>query len=283
MTTYYCYRITAEDSEKYYIGVSHVPSADASEETCLRDGYWGSGGKKFRNWRNRHRDSLKKEILGRYVSKEDAYRAERDFVGDLYLSDPNCLNSVRGGVTVSLDVKSYFAPSHCEIHGETLHMNGSCLRCRTLGTETIENCPIHGDSIHQGGVCRKCASSKMHQQNICEIHGETTFRGAYCLRCVNGGGMEELECSKHGFTIHHKGKCRRCHSEGAIIERECPIHGLVKHQGEHCLRCKRAQEYSMMECSTHGEVKHRNGKCQKCAAAEQKARRAMKGNGSDQT
>lgn len=273
MTTYYCYRITADDSEKYYIGVSHVALDSASEEECLSDGYWGSGGRKFQNWRARHNDSLKKEILGTYVSKYEAYEEERRLIGDLYRSDPNCLNSVRGGITVDLDVKGYFNSATCDVHGEATHMNTTCFRCKTANSEEILECPQHGDSIHWGGNCRKCISSKIHRQDSCSIHGETTFRGSYCLRCLNGGGMDEQECFKHGLTIHHKGKCRRCHSESTIVERECPTHGMVKHQGEHCLRCKRAQEYSVMECLIHGEVKHRNGKCQTCAAAEQKARR----------
>ena len=100
--TFYTYRITAEGSDKYYIGYSHAKHANATEEELLRDGYYGSGGdsegNKFFNWRKRHR-TVRKEILGIFDRRSEALAHEEELVGNAWRDDPLCLNSVPGGAS----------------------------------------------------------------------------------------------------------------------------------------------------------------------------------------
>lgn len=97
---YFTYKITASDSEKYFIGKSKLTMPykgnvedNVSLDDLLIDGYLGSGGVEFQNWKTKHEGTLTKEILGVYRTWGEVVEAEKKLVGKCRATDPNCLNS----------------------------------------------------------------------------------------------------------------------------------------------------------------------------------------------
>ena len=265
--TYYSYRITASDSAKYYIGVSHVKKANASEEECLEDGYYGSGGagrkNKFNNWRKRHRENLRKEILGIHNTRMRAFREERELVGDAWRDDPLCLNSRPGG-----EVRPPHGASgevaRCPEHGETWHQGERCARCVRASSVGRGFCGVHGEVTLRGSRCERCIGERAISEGHCEKHGAVTLQGSTCSSCTTESIVSERQCERHGLTAFRGEHCARCLKLDSQSLRRCPIHGLVKFTGERCNTCLIRESYSLETCEVHGESKHQRGRCVAC-------------------
>lgn len=292
--SHYVYKTTAFDSDKYYYGVRTIKTPKATEDHCLIDGYYGSGGAKFSHWRNIHSAYLQKTIIAIYSRKAEAYLAEKKIIGDLFKEDPLCLNSREGGISVGIN-PSYFRVIEnklCAIHGLAKHLNEKCFNCQADAKVTIAECSIHGLAKHLGDFCYSCMNIEAIQQKTCPIHGEVNHRGDSCLRCVNTrtnyvgncdkhgetpfqglscakcsseNAVSLRECATHGETKHQGGKCRKCVAESFISNRNCEVHGLVKHIGDSCCSCNNERNVSLEICSIHGESKHTGGKCYTCS------------------
>lgn len=262
--TYYTYKITATDSEKYYYGVSHVKIADATVDDCLNDGYMGSGGRnnKFSNWKDKHKKSLIKEVVSTYPRKAFAYESEKSLVGDLWKTDRKCLNSTNGGKGIGVDKKQ--GESHidlCSIHGETKHLGSLCLTCRVSGVSKISTCKVHGETTHFGSTCMQCVGQRQFNKAYCEIHKEeTTHRGVKCLRCHANEQIVTINCKVHGLTKHKGDSCLKCRE--TISLKICPNHGKTKHMGDTCYKC--IKSIKLKQCSIHGESTHNGNQCYKC-------------------
>lgn len=265
-STFYCYRISATDSPKYYIGVSHVVKENALAEDCISHHYWGSGGRKFRLWRDKHEKFLEKEILHITPSREEAYLFEKAAVAYLYKDDQNCLNSTAGGGQINFDVKGYFYLKVCATHRESLHIGETCLRCRTEETFKEKMCDDHGLTIHQGDFCRKCVTEKIYSVKHCEEHGDVKFRKNECTHCSNKKSIVEGYCDRHGNTpFQNTGVCRKCFSENLISIKNCVKHGETKFQAEKCAKCESESRVSVKICDKkHGATKHLGNACCKC-------------------
>ena len=297
--TYYTYKITASDSDKYYYGVSHVKKANATTEDCLNDGYWGSGGlnsgNKFRNWKIRHRGTLKKEVLQTYSRKSSGFLAKKRLIDDSWRTDELCLNSRPGGATGGFEptgkrTTEKDCPSHgrakhlrgkclkciaadrnsmslCLIHGETLHSGRSCIKCSNSSTITVEECPSHGEAKFQSGVCYSCRNKDLHRKLKCLVHGETIHRGGSCLECIAEKKVSRRECPKHGLTKHTGTACYKCFVENSYEEKECPRHGLTIHRGGSCSRCSSKDRYGEKFCLIHGKTTFSGDNCVSCSNA----------------
>jgi hypothetical protein len=81
---YYTYKVEFTNGD-YYLG--------QHKTTDLNDGYTGSGKKlKERN------DPFVYDILEYYNNQEELNKAEKELIGDLWFTDPKCLNMKEGGV-----------------------------------------------------------------------------------------------------------------------------------------------------------------------------------------
>lgn len=92
MTSYYIYKITCTAGslkDHYYIGQHKTDN--------LNDGYKGSG-IKIKKYYKKYPNDYKKEILCFCVDEDDLNQKEDFYVGDLYKTDPLCLNLVSGGM-----------------------------------------------------------------------------------------------------------------------------------------------------------------------------------------
>jgi hypothetical protein len=277
--TFYTYRITATDSDKYYYGVSHVKKANATFADCWNDGYYGSGGgkythNKFSNWKKKHQKSLKKEVLATYAHQAKAYEAERVLVGDLHRTDPNCLNSTTGGKDGGLRLQRSLLSSNfkeCAIHGLAHHRGDTCLKCQQSSTQNMRDCSVHGTTMHFGETCCRCSTLTSVHQAVCTIHGETVFMGNTCKKCSSAKSFAELECPIHGVTAHRAKVCVKCNNEALVTLKECPIHGEVKHVGETCYSCISNAAKSSKICKIHGKAAFVGDSCLRCALNQAQA------------
>lgn len=264
--TYYTYKITATDSNKYYYGVSHLKKSDALAQDCLTDGYWGSGSALYSNWRQKHADYLQKEIIGLYSRKVEAFLAEADLVGTLYRDDPNCLNSIVGGLR-PLHETRVLSDQHCVSHGNTSHTSsGLCLKCVASAIFSEQLCEIHGSGAHRAGVCDRCRYAERRREGICEIHGPWSATQG-CSRCIAEIALREDYCELHGTTVFRGLKCARCNSLSMYSEGSCEAHGQVTLQDGKCISCRMAKMTTLEVCSIHGESIHQGGVCRKCASS----------------
>ena len=265
--TYYTYKITASDSDKYYYGVSHLKRADASKNDCLLDGYWGSGSSLYSNWKQKHKAVLNKEVIDTYSRKAEAFLAEAELVGTLYRDDPNCLNSVVGGLR-PLHENRTLNIQYCEVHGETKHSsNGICLKCASAAIFSQGFCDIHGSVTLRSGVCDKCRYARARREGVCEIHGPWTATQG-CSKCVAGLVLRMDKCEVHGSTIFRGAKCARCSSLSMFSEGSCEIHGSVTLQDGECVSCRVARMTTVEGCIVHGESIHQGGVCRKCVSSK---------------
>ena len=299
--TFYTYRITALDSDKYYYGVSHVKKANATIDDCLNDGYFGTGSSrnsnKFRNWKEKHREHLQKEIVDRFSSRSRAYLAEKELVSDLWEKDPLCLNTVSGGRDggigtskaagairfATCQVHGYtkfrrktcclcsseksHSTRECSIHGMTKFVGSHCFTCQTYAQIKLKNCPVHGETKFRGSVCIRCMSANQRFQGICEIHGRVKFQGAFCTKCIAVERIGVKLCPEHGETQFQGNSCLKCSSNKAFSTKTCKIHGEVTFQGNKCCACMNEARVSMRKCPTHGMTKHQGNSCCKCSYA----------------
>lgn len=271
--TFYTYRITATDSEKHYIGVSHVKQGNASVEDCLNDGYMGTGdpkaeSNKFCNWKRRHKEKLVKEIISLHGRKSEAYEKERLLVGNSWRSDPLCLNSSAGGVRSGMGVALSQASRRtalCEVHGETSHQGSTCNRCALTERDKINLCESHGLVIHRGSKCVTCIVESRITENVCALHGNQKFLDNVCYRCLPKN-VSLRECPTHGVTNHRGESCDNCTASKATTLQECPTHGIAKHRGEVCQKCTTAKGVNIATCEIHGVSNFQGKSCRKCAS-----------------
>jgi hypothetical protein len=305
--TFYTYKITATDSDKYYYGVSHVKKANASIEDCLNDGYFGTGGgksslnNKFVNWKTKHGETVKKEILEQFSRKMEAYNHEKILIGKAWANDPLCLNSVSGGLEGGLNyinsrasikekkcnvhgislhagdtclkcsAKKRFTIQECKIHGKTKFAGKSCIKCYFIASLEEEECSLHGLSLHRKGLCIKCANGSRVSLKSCPIHGETNFIGAQCYYCIDNNIVLKA-CAKgiHGRTLHRGTHCIKCTSEELHQEKFCEkCQKKTTHKGDSCVSCYIQKQITIDLCTKgHGKTKFQAGKCGKCNSAK---------------
>jgi len=273
--SHYVYKITAADSDKYYYGVRTLrDNGAATAEDCLKDPYFGSGGtnasNKFSNWKRKHRAKLRKEIVAITKNKSEAYALERELVGDLWKTDPLCLNSTQGGKAIGQKYQSdqKFPLATCDIHGETTHSaGGKCLRCRTKAIFSDGDCEIHGEVKFRKGKCEKCSGAKRRVERDCEVHGLTLHQGSSCCLCSASKVSYGVKlCAIHGETNFRGDSCTRCAAAKMVNQRACPKHGFTTHLGSNCGKCQGEKLLSTEKCQTHGLTIFVGGTCQKCQA-----------------
>jgi len=296
--TFYVYKITATDSNKYYYGVSHVKIANASkrEIEIVDADYTGSGGdnsnNKFNNWKKKHKKHLQKEIIKTFSRKAEAYALEEELIGDKWQTDPLCLNSIAGGLHGGIgNTSTLISVKTCEIHGDTKHIGNSCYACTAKKTNIEKICEIHGLTKHQGNTCGKCSSENTITIKFCETHGETKHQGNKCRKCLNNNlitikfcethGMTKFSgntclkdvaanihatkyCKIHGDVVHVNDKCRSCLNEKNISIKNCDTHGETKYIGDTCYLCINEDKVYFKECPEHGYVKHHGETCYNC-------------------
>jgi len=289
--SYYIYKITSQNSKKYYYGVRQIFNPAPTFDDCIKDDYFGSGGVKFSNWKQKYENTLNKEVLKIFKIKSVAYAAEEELVGDAWKSDPKCLNSMPGGAG------KYSPPRRteikkCAIHGMVKHSGKICLTCIANKSIRLDACVIHGETKFQGVNCRKCVAAKnvslkecfshgltkhvgekcylcMKNPIIvkdCAIHGATKFRGDQCYKCLADKKISIEKCDKHGVTKFRLGNCDKCNNDGYVTIMNCVIHGDTKHRLNKCSKCVAQKSVSMKECVLHGNTKHQGDVCNKCNA-----------------
>ena len=98
MSIHYIYKITClcgTFKGHYYIG-----KRSSRKEDILNDYYYGSG-EKLRRYYKKYPpvlgETINKEIIEINPTKEDNCRREKEIIGDLYITDPLCLNLMEGG------------------------------------------------------------------------------------------------------------------------------------------------------------------------------------------
>lgn len=304
--THYVYKITSPDSKKYYYGVRSFQKENATVEDCLNDNYMGSGGKlnknnKFNNWKNKYLHSMRKEVIGRYKTKSEAYRIEGELISDKWKTDPNCLNSIGGGRSSYVKhVKDHFSEpiiSFCDTHGETLHtINKKCLTCNVNKSIHRNKCHIHGDTVFRGRNCVKCYVKLAFSIKQCDTHGKSTFRKDKCVKCSTILNLSEKICSIHGKSLHqgdsccscvtakaqsiqycdehgdtafYGDKCRKCSAKTNTTKEHCNIHGNdSSFRGDLCVKCSVNGNILLKVCDIHGETKHQGDTCAKCSLIE---------------
>ena len=87
---HYFYRIINKNTQQYYFGIHSTNN--------LNDNYMGSGvflKKEYKKW---GKDSFIKEILKFFESREKLIKYEQTIVNENILSDPLCLNIIKGGI-----------------------------------------------------------------------------------------------------------------------------------------------------------------------------------------
>lgn len=261
--TNYVYKITASDSDKYYIGVSHVKKPNATHQDCLKDPYMGSGKQKFTNWKKAHKGKLKKSILLVTRSRSEALELESKLVGDRWMTDPKCLNSLAGGIgNHPVNHDSWISMRECPEHGLTKHAGKSCQKCSTRNNFTTRQCIMHGLTSHIGDLCQKCFMAVT--KNTCEVHGDVNFQRGVCLMCSSAKSVSEKVCEVHGLTKHHGELCSKCQISKTDSIKQCPIHGMTKHRGSSCFTCVAQSKVEIKQCPIHGMVKHNGSSCYIC-------------------
>lgn len=268
--TFYTYKITASDSEKYYYGVSHVKKANASVEDCLNDGYYGSGGhqknNKFNNWKRKHLSHIKKEVIEIFERKSEAFLSEKELIGDRWKTDPLCLNSREGGI-VSIYKSSFsssFSKKNCPVHGEVLHRGDTCCTCVSQKSISVRICPIHGETKFSGDNCRSCMIESLISLRECSVHGKVKHYGGSCCSCAATSAVSIRECPIHGEVKHQGEVCNSCLYDSVRDYRECPDHGLSFFVKDSCLKCSMRKVYSNKVCEIHGETVFHKDNCVKC-------------------
>lgn len=263
---HYVYKITADDSDKYYFGRKTITSIQQPTiQECINDGYYGSGGTKYKNWLKKHNSTLRKEILGVHYLWSDAVKAEEEYIGDNYKKDKNCLNSSKGGLSIGAG-NGTVEYKNCDIHGETKHRGSSCLKCVVIKSIKKKHCDTHGYSSHIGDSCFKCVADRTkyspQSRGHCDLHGD--LKTKKCIKC----SYEMRKCSIHGETKHRNDKCLKCISVGRkqIVLQYCLKHGGSQENLENCPSCISLNTFDTGDCVLHGRnVKFRKGKCVSCS------------------
>ena len=259
---FYTYRITAQDSDKYYYGRSSFSFSNEKpkKEDLLHDGYYGSGGEKYKNWKRKHKGLLVKEILGVWDRWGESVVAEKELIGDLYKTDPLCLNSTPGGMSLSgASTKKPVNIKECPIHGFVKHMGNHCYKCmrdrsiQSMGQKShsgkrahiVKNCSIHGDVKHDPITkeCTYCMMASMSKENSILAY-----------------------CPTHGITYHQKSTCLKCSMADIYSTGVCLLHGEGSFKNGHCVACYNTKVLNIqpVHCSKHGNSLIIDGVCLEC-------------------
>lgn len=268
--THYIYRITSSDDTdpRYYIG-RHSLWTGGEPTELVSDGYTGSGGPHFQNWKSAIQ--TKGFNVVKTIEKiSDSFRAnvadEKTIIGDLYKTDPDCLNYVPGGMTTSSVTHIPVMEKCCEIHGDTKFRGDYCMRCLSSKSIHKDVCGTHGMTTFNGKQCLTCQHDKVSNQQECQTHGVTEHRGDTCSKCTTAKGLTEQECEVHGITKHRNGKCLVCQVQSVDFETAlCPVHGMTKHKNNTCIKCSVRNSIHIDHCPIHGDVKFRGGTCTSCS------------------
>jgi len=269
--TFYVYKTTASDSDKYYYGVSHVKKAEASKADCAAHVYFGSGdpksvSNKFVNWKKTHAASLQKEVIATFSRKAEAFALEKKLIGESWRTDPNCMNSAAGGRGHS-KTSPRMSEKSCAVHGLVMHNGATCMSCVAQARQHTSFCEVHGETPFTGDACARCAALDRIHLSECAVHGSTKHRGAICYKCEQQAAVTMKLCPIHGLTKHQGNTCGSCTAESTNSMRECTKHGLTKHQNETCFKCMTEAKNRLQVCAIHGETKHYGSTCAKCALA----------------
>lgn len=273
---HYIYKITNDNinDDKYYLG-RHSVYTDGQEITItdlIQDGYMGSGGKKFQNWKNKTKSDgykLIKTILSTQTTWISNIKAEEKAIGILYKTDENCLNSTKGGIDAHVSNSITYLTKTCPIHGETIFRNDTCCKCSYQKSINEGICKIHGKTKFRRNHCLKCLSSKSIHTDYCDIHGNTLFNGRQCLKCQNNQQKHIQHCDIHGDTLFFGNKCCKCTSQKGLSEQYCNIHGMTQFRNDQCLACQvNNYQLKIKECPIHGMTNFKGDTCLKCSAEQ---------------
>lgn len=268
--TFYIYKITSTENDGYYIGRHLLRGANISDDNCVNDGYWGSGGKRFQQWKSGVAEtSLRKTILSRHQTWAEITLAEAEAIGDLYKTDYNCKNYVPGGVGsggYTNGLGPLIKPGECDLHGEVSFSGDSCLRCVSQSSLREDACEIHGLTIHRNTSCLRCAKEAGYRKDLCPIHGESTFSKTGCWSCIQASTYSLKICEVHGPCKHQGNSCISCYVEKSVDLKRCGVHGLTTHSGSSCYRCRLIRTVTVKLCENHGETKHKGNHCYSCMA-----------------
>lgn len=306
---YYTYRLESSDPNdtRYYIGRHGLWVGDGhvTNEDLMNDGYFGSGGDDFRNWKSSVYDSgyrLIKSIIDTQDTWSDNIKSEAESLDTVYRDDSDCMNKQPGGAGVSGQNIGAYGYGICETHGSVIHRSGycvaclgekaqhnalcsehgmtrfngrRCLKCQQESSLRMGTCEIHGHTQYYGDTCCKCTTDKGLSIGHCDEHGETKFRGGICLACqVNTTPIVMKSCDTHGYTKFKGESCLKCTQIRQM--KICPIHGETKFHGESCVKCVRQASIKIKQCPIHGETKFRGNTCCKCSSAKLKKEKPVK-------
>lgn len=293
--THYLYKITSTKDNGYYIG-RHSTKENLTIEEAKADGYWGSGGAKFRNWVKKiGKENLVKEVLGLYPDRESLIKAEEKTIGENYKL-PECKNTRPGGLGLAAYGFPPFEVKLCLKHGKVKHMGAHCSTCLVEKTishsycnvcqkttthqgktctvcvsnkvNVLKTCKKHGLVGHKGGSCNTCAQEKILAVKKCNKHGLVQHLGSVCSTCNAEKGLVLKICKKHGEVWHrkHNGECISCSTASLSVEKYCGKHGWVGHKGDSCNVCSQEGVFKEAHCKKHGLTTHQTGKCSVCIA-----------------
>lgn len=270
---FYTYRVSSTQSPGYYIGRKLFRNTEHTEDDLLLDGYFGSGGKKFKGWlESVDSDSLVKEILAIHKDWPSAIAAEYATIGDSYKDDLFCMNSQPGGMGLGASIAN-LRSRECSVHGQSIHNGNSCMKCASAKMFTQAVCEIHGTTTFKGDNCSRCSDAKRYSLRNCVVHGEANHRDGICLNCLAGSSVSIRNCDIHGFVKHQGASCSSCSAQSGVSMAICAIHGKTKFRGETCSKCSSMAVISLRQCTIHGESKHSGDHCMKCNAEAQISRK----------
>ena len=279
---HYVYKIesTNDDDYRYYIGRHSLYTRKGiTEEDLLLDGYFGSGGIRFQNWKTSVRSKgfqFLKTILSTQSTFKDNLKAEKQIIGNLYKTDDNCLNNQPGGMGQTGIIGKEITIKTCPTHGDVKHTGDSCITCTNNKTVVLKECLIHGESVHQGYTCTRCVFESKITMKQCPIHGFTKHQGDKCCTCIVHDSNTQKwcdDCDKE--TYWHGDTCMACTNVKMHQIKTCDIHGETKHRGNTCMKCVSAKkpkkpkqekitEYKNCEVCGKANARHVNNQCMPC-------------------
>lgn len=265
--THYLYKITSKIDDGYYIG-RHTVRGSQSKEECLNDGYWGSGGDKFKNWIAKvGKENLVKEILGIYPTRKALVKAEKKAIGELYKTK-SCKNTKPGGVGNA----AYGFPKsqwqNCEKHGKTKYIGDSCRKCIAASYNLESVCDKHGKTWFKGKSCNKCTAEKANHVQFCnDCKKETKHIGDHCATCLSQSSVSIKFCETCQRETKHQGDtCSACSAAAINVQKYCNNgHGLTWHKGDSCNKCAAESAQNKRYCKVcEEETNHLGERCSRC-------------------
>ena len=272
---YYIYEMTNNDpaDNHYYIGRhSQYSEHPLTKFDFLTDGYSGSGGIEFQQWKNKtiHGGyNFIKTILKTPSTWTETVKAEGDMIGNRYQDDDNCLNVKPGGIDAGSSLNNIWKQyqyDNCQKHGYVMFKNGKCIACQSDASLHNDICDKHGLTLFNGHQCLKCLYKSTNHVACCPIHGKTSFQNMVCRKCLSDKTIKIKRCSTHGLTPHRNGKCMKCWVKQSMTQKECPIHGKTTFHGDTCMQCINSNTIYIDICEKHGKTKFKGGQCCKCIA-----------------